>query len=285
MASMPESRLTTVPCSPERVIVIRLLRPVLPCSHLRQAVQRVVGVGRRHPVRIRERLQVPNFVVRVRRRARRVHDRAQTVQRVVGVGVARAIRVRRCQRQQIARIVVGIVQRSFGRLLRLQVVAVVIDVAGRPRRIDHRLPQPVVEVGERNRLRAEARVRRLRQQAVVGVVGVGGGLAVEVHLGLQIARGVVGIALRLPRRQLARSATAQVVVPVGGGVLVGVGLRDAIAHFVVAVAGHQVQPALHGVLRHRGQPCSVAGPHEPISVRSEMSGWNAIPAELALDIL
>jgi len=98
----------------------------------------------------------------------------------------------------------------------------------------------LIGVAELDRLLAQARIRRLAQQPAPAVIGVAGGLVVEVGFGLEPAQIVIGHPLDLAAGQLAAAeATALVIGEVGEAAL-GVLLPRLAAQFVVAVAGDEV---------------------------------------------
>ena len=86
-----------------------------------------------------------------------------------------------------------------------------------------------------------AEIGGLAGQPIHVVIAVSRGMAVEVGLGHQVSADIVRIRLALPQRQLAAYPAAKLVIDKAGGVQIGVGLGQAIAQFVVAIASHLLQ--------------------------------------------
>jgi hypothetical protein len=74
------------------------------------------------------------------------------------------------------------------------------------------------------------------------VVGIGCRFPAEIRARGQVAVRVIAVARCLPEWQLAPDAPPALVVGILRGVGIRIRLRDAVAHFVVGIAGHLIQP-------------------------------------------
>ena len=90
------------------------------------------------------------------------------------------------------------------------------------------------------------------------VVSIRGGVHVEISAGGQVADHIVAVGLALAQRQLALNAAAKLIIGKARRVLIGVDLADAVAQFVVTIAGYLAQgigyrdqPAQHIVTKLR----------------------------------
>jgi hypothetical protein len=81
----------------QRIRVVRQRARIFRRANLRQPVQRVVAVGVRHPVRIREVLQISHRIVSICSRPKCIGYRAQPIQLVVGIRIRSSPAIRRLQ--------------------------------------------------------------------------------------------------------------------------------------------------------------------------------------------